>query len=290
MRTQNKILADTALLFLALIWGSTFVMVKEAVSQVGIFTFLAMRFWIAAFVLLVLYHRRWLQSSRREILAGCLLGLFLLGGYFFQTAGLIITTASKAGVITGLYVVLVPFLSGMLIKRPAERQALLGISLATPGLFLLSLQGDFSLAPGDLLVVVSTLFWALQVVYLGRFSPEMDTVTLAGFQILVVAALSLPLAWFLEKPTLGFGGGVWFAAFFTGALATAFALLIQVWAQRTTSPTRTAIILAMEPVFAAFFGYLLAGDRLSGREILGAALILAGMLVAEISLFRRTRD
>lgn len=286
---QKRITADISLLILALIWGSTFVMVKGALAQVGVFTFLTLRFVIALVILGGLSPGRWLNLSRRTLLAGGMIGLFLLGGYSFQSFGLVLTSASKAGFITGLYVVIVPFLSTLLLRRPPERQAVAGVILATPGLFLLSVQQDFSLAPGDLLVVASTIFWALQVVALGRYSPEMDTRDLATLQVGVVALASAPLAWILEKPAGGFGGEVWFAVLFTGVLATALGLLMQTAAQRITSPTHTAIILAAEPVFAALFGYLLAGDRLGMREIFGCLLILLGMVVAEFPLRRESK-
>ncbi|MBI2844913.1 MAG: DMT family transporter [Chloroflexi bacterium] len=287
--TQKRILADLSLFLLAAIWGSTFVLIKGALAQVGVFTFLALRFWIATIALGGYSPTRWLRLPRRTVLAGGMIGLFLLGGYVFQSWGLIFTSASKAGFITGLYVVIVPFLSAWFLRRPPDKQAVLGISMATPGLFLLSLQEDFSLAPGDLLVVASTFFWAFQVVALGRYSPEMDSRDLAFLQIVVVALATTPLAWVLEKPSGGFGEEVWFTVFFTGVLATALALLVQVWAQRITSPTRTALILTAEPVFAALFAYLLAGERLGPREILGSLLILLGMLVAEIPIRRESK-
>lgn len=289
MITSRRLLADLSLLLLAAIWGSTFVLVKSALTQVGVFTFLALRFWIATIALGGYSPARWLRLPRKTVIAGGMIGLFLLGGYVFQTWGLIFTSASKAGFITGLYVVIVPFLSAWFLRRTPDKQAILGVSLATPGLFLLSLQEDFSLAPGDLLVLVSTLFWAFQVVALGRYSPEMDSRDLAFLQIVVVALATTPLAWVLERPGGGFGGEVWFAALFTGVLATAFALLIQVWAQRITSPTRTALILTGEPVFAAIFAYLLAGEMLGPREIVGSLLILLGMIVAEFPPLRQSK-
>lgn len=283
---RRQIVADFSLLLIAFIWGATFVMVKEAVSQVGVFTFLALRFLFAAVVLALIFWPRLRASSRHEFLAGVLVGLFLFGGYSFQTIGLKYTSASKAGFITGLSVVIVPLLSTLLLRRKPDLDALVGVGLATMGLGLLTLKG-LSMAPGDLWVLGGAVAFALQIVALGRFAPQMKPSSLATIQVATVALLSAPLAWAVEGSSPRMSGQLWFTILFTGIMATSLALFVQSKAQRFTSPTHTALIFATEPVFAALFGYLLLQERLGWRGLLGCALILAGMVVGEAGLFNK---
>ena len=282
----RQLLADLALLLVALIWGSTFVLVKEAVSQVKPLSFIALRFALATLTMALLFRRRLRTLGRRGLLAGALIGLFLTAGYGFQTAGLQYTTASKAGFITGLSVVIVPFAAWLILGRRPASNGLAGVILATIGLALLSLQMGERLAigRGDLLVLACSLSFALHIVTVGAFAPRMDPLALATAQIGVVALVSGVLALIVERDGSGFSGLVWFAALFTGLLATALAFAVQTAAQVFTTPTHTALIFATEPVFAALFGYLLAEERLTGRALLGCGLILAGMVVAELRI------
>lgn len=283
---RRQIVAVFSLLLVALIWGATFVMVKETVSQIGVFTFLTFRFLFAALLLALIFWPRLRASSPREFLAGALVGLFLFGGYALQTIGLKYTSVSKTGFITGLSVVIVPLLSTLLLRQRPSRNALLGVLLATTGLGLLTLRG-LSMAQGDLWVLGGAISFALQIVALGRFAPQMESGILATVQVATVALLSVPLAWAMEGSSPQMSGQVWFAILFTGIMATSLAFLAQSKAQRFTSPTHTALIFATEPVFAAIFGYLLLQERLGCREILGCALILAGMVVGEIGIFNK---
>jgi drug/metabolite transporter (DMT)-like permease len=280
----RQLLADLALLLVALIWGSTFVLVKEAVSLVKPFSFIALRFALATLLMALLFGRRLRALGQRGLLAGALIGLFLTAGYGFQTAGLQYTSASKAGFITGLSVVIVPFAAWLILSHRPTPSALAGVILATIGLVLLSLQMGESLKIkwGDLLVLGCAFSFALHIVTVGVFAPHMDPLALATVQIGVAALISGALALTVEGGWSGFSGSVWFAALFTGLLATSLAFAVQTAAQAFTTPTHTALIFATEPVFAALFGTLLAGERLTGRALLGCGLILAGMLVAEL--------
>ncbi len=264
-------------------------MVKEAISQIGVFTFLTLRFLFAALVLALIFWPRLRASSPREFLAGALVGLFLFGGYALQTVGLKYTSVSKAGFITGLSVVIVPFLSTLLLRQKPNLDALVGVLVATTGLGLLTLRG-LSMAWGDLWVLGGAVAFALQIVVLGRFAPQMETGSLATIQVATVALLSAPLAWAREGSPPQMSHHLWFVISFTGIMATSLAFLAQSKAQRFTSPTHTALIFATEPVFAAIFGYLLLQERLGWRGLLGCALILAGMAVGEIGVFKRDKE
>jgi drug/metabolite transporter (DMT)-like permease len=215
------------------------------------------------------------------------MGLALFAGYALQTFGLRLTTPAKAGFITGLSVAIVPVLSTLVLRQRLGRGAWLGVGLATAGLALLSLQADLSMSPGDLLVLGCAVAFACQILLTGRFAPHYDPLLLTFGQILVVTLLAGIAGWFLESPSAP-SGSVVLAAAFTGVLATSLAFGVQTMAQRFTSPTRTALVFATEPVFAAIFSFLLIGEVLGLRQLVGCALILAGMVTAEVMRNGRT--
>jgi drug/metabolite transporter (DMT)-like permease len=317
---RHQLTADASLLFVTAVWGATFVMVQDAVTGFPVFAFLAMRFALAALVLLpfFLHSQNSLQprpfdasndaagdtarsndfSRSGQLLAtkvattnwlpGILVGLALFTGYAFQTFGLRETTPAKAGFITGLSVVLVPLGQAIFLRRPPRRNSIVGVALATVGLALLSLQADLSISRGDLLVLGCAVAFAAHILLVGRYAPGWPPLRLALVQIATVAVLSGAAALLLERPVPWPPSNVWFAAAFTGLLATALAFFVQSRAQQATSPTHTALIFAAEPVFAGLFSFLLIGETLGPRQILGSALIVAGMLVSELR--RRTMN
>jgi drug/metabolite transporter (DMT)-like permease len=287
---RRQLGADGALLLVTMIWGATFVMVKDAVSAFPVFSFMAVRFALAALALapLVVWQSRRSQGRRaptvrpRSVLAPSLvIGFALFAGYAFQTAGLQLTTPAKAGFITGLSVVIVPIGAAVALRQPPPRNAWFGVGLATLGLALLSLTANLGIQPGDLLVLGCAFSFAAHILLLGHFAPQHDPMRLALGQILVVGVFSTLAAWLFDDPT-PLPDSVLFAAAFTGVLATAVAFGIQTVAQRFTTSTHTALIFAAEPVFAGLFSLLLIGEVLGPRQLVGCALILAGMLVAEL--------
>lgn len=274
--------ADLALAFVALIWGSTFVVVKNALDTVGPLTYVAWRFWLAAIFLAVLFHRRTRRVRRAELLAGGLIGVWLALGYLFQTVGLQTTTSAKAGFITGLSVVIVPVLATLLLRRPPGRGAVLGIAAATVGLGFLSLDRNLTVQEGDLWVLGCAFAFALHIVTVAHFSPHHDPIRLSLVQIAAVAPIATAAAFAFETPRLDLPAATWVAIAFTGITATALAFGVQVAVQRYTTSTHTALLFSLEPVFAALFGWWLAQESLGTKELVGCALILAGMLVAEL--------
>lgn len=274
--------ADAALGFVALIWGSTFVMVQNALDTVGPLTFVAWRFILATLFLVALYYRRMRLFTRDDLRAGVLIGIWLAMGYVFQTIGLQSTTTAKAGFITGLSVVIVPVLDTVLLRHSPGRGPTLGILAALGGLALLSLNADLSVATGDLWVLGCAFAFAMHLISVSHFSPNHDSVRLAVAQIGVVAVIATAAAYAFEMPTLNLPGDTWGAIAFTGAVATALACGLQMVVQRFTTPTHTALLFSLEPVFAAFFGWWLAHEALGTKEVIGCGLILAGMLIAEL--------
>jgi drug/metabolite transporter (DMT)-like permease len=209
-----------------------------------------------------------------------MIGFALFTGYAFQTAGLQLTTPAKAGFITGLSVAIVPVVSALLLRHSPSRNAWLGVALATIGLGLLSLTADLHIQPGDLLVFGCTIAYAAHILLLGHHAPRHDPFKLTLGQLSTVALCSGIAALIFDQRVLT--GQVLFAAAFTGVLATAAAFGVQTVSQRFTTTTHTALIFAAEPVFAGLFSLLLIGELLGPRQLLGCALILGGMLVAEL--------
>ncbi len=270
-----------ALLLVTAVWGVTFVQVKDAVEVYPLFAFLSVRFAIASLTLRRSRRApRFASLGRRGLGAGVLLGTLLAAGYALQTAGLERTTASSAGFITGLYVVLVPLIALALFREQIGRGVWVGVALALVGLAMLS-GVDAGSAVGVLLLLGCALAFGFQIPLTGRFAPHYDPLALTLVQMLVAFVGFTAIALALGELEVPRGRTVWAALLVTGIFASALAYLIQTWAQRSISASRTALIYAMEPVFAGFFGYLLAGDRLGAVGWAGCALILAAIVVSE---------
>jgi drug/metabolite transporter (DMT)-like permease len=272
---------ELALVAVTAVWGATFVVVREAVARVPPSAFIAVRFLAAAALLAALRPRQALRPDRGLAAAGVVAGLALFAGYTLQTVGLQYTSASSAGFITGLAVVLTPLLGALLLRQRPGRWPATGALLAAAGLALLTLE-RFEVRRGDLLVLGCAFAFATHILLLGRYSPRHASYQLAVVQLATTGVLAL--AWAGAAGDLRLPGSpqVWFALAVTAVLASAGGFLVQTRAQRDVSPTRTAIIFTMEPVFAALFAFWLAGEHLAARGWLGAACIVAGMLVAAL--------
>jgi drug/metabolite transporter (DMT)-like permease len=268
------------LLAVTAVWGVTFVQVKDAVAIYPLFAFLALRFAIASGTLALPGARRLRALGRDGALAGILAGALLGAGYALQTAGLERTTVSSTGFITGMYVVLTPLLALVVLRLHVGRGAWLGVVLATAGLALLAGVHRGSLL-GDLLVLAGAAVYSLQIVLMERYAPRYDAIAFTLVEMLTAFGGLLAIALALRDVPFPHGWTVWGALLVTGVFASALAFLAQVWAQRRTTAARTAVAFSMEPVWAAFFGFTLAGDRLGTTAWLGCAAIMAGIVAAE---------
>ncbi|WP_409270414.1 DMT family transporter [Neobacillus sp. SCS-31] len=292
MNRNRHFLADVVLLLVTFIWGITFVMVQNAISFLEPLSFNGVRFLMAALLLslwLLIFERKQLSLlTPRLFLSGAFLGLFLFVGYATQTAGLLYTTSSKAGFITGLSVVLVPLFSFLLMKQQAGRNAVIGVLVATVGLFLLTMTGVSPLNKGDGLVFICAIGFAFHILFTGKYSGLYPFLPLTIVQIATVGILSSISALFFEdwqkafQPDVIFSREVILALVVTSLFATALAFLIQTAFQKHTSPTRVALIFAMEPVFAAVAGYFWAGDILTISALAGCLFIFTGMIISEL--------
>jgi drug/metabolite transporter (DMT)-like permease len=277
-----------ALVAVTAVWGVTFVQVKDAVELYPLFAFLTLRFAIASVVLAVPAAKRLGSLGRSGWVAGSALGLLLALGYALQTAGLERTTVSSAGFITGLYVVFTPLLALLLFRTRVGGAVWIGVALAVVGLAMLSGVGAGD-PLGDLLVLLGSAAYSVQIVLMERFAPRYDPVAFTQAELLAAFAGFAVVAVGLGQVEVPHGWTVWGALLVTGIFASALAFLVQTWAQQRTSATRTALAFAMEPVWAGFFGFWLAGDRLGALGWGGCALIMAGIVVAEPEAGRTLR-
>jgi drug/metabolite transporter (DMT)-like permease len=282
--------ADSLLMLTAIIWGGAFVAQRVGMDHVGPLTFNGVRFALGAFTLLPLALRNNENtekkagprfSRKQAILGGGLAGLVLFAGATLQQVGLVYTTAGKAGFITGLYVVIVPIL-GLLWRQWPGWGGWTGAVIAAIGLYFLSVTEDFNLAPGDAWVLASAFMWATHVLILGWLSPRVDVLKLACAQYAVCCCLSLLVAGFIETITVSGLRNATIPILYGGVMSVGIAYTLQVVAQRVAPPTHAAIILSLEAVFAALAGWLILGEVLSSRGLLGCGLMLGGMVVAQL--------
>jgi len=290
-----KLRAYLLMLFVVAVWGTTFVVVKDALADATPLAFNLARMTLAFFVLAIVYRRHWSEVNRHQLIAGAVVGFFLAMGYQFQTAGLVKTTPSKSAFITGLVVVLVPLFSASKWLRPPGAKAprwnaFIGAILAFGGILLLTLPAsnagllpDFtSMNIGDLLTFGCTIGFAFHCLALGHASPRIRFQPLALLQVGFCAlfmALSMPL---IEHPHMHLTARLYIALAVAAVLATAAAFSIQSWAQSVLPATHTALIMTMEPVFAWITSFLIMGERLGLRPASGAILILAGIALTEL--------
>lgn len=287
---MSKLLADLALFAVVVIWGYTFVAIKNALTGITPFNFITARFIIAFAILVLLFRRRLHLLDRRVLIHGIIIGVFLFLAYALQTAGLIYTSASNAGFITGFSVVLVPLLSAILFRYRPSAPVVTGIIFAVAGLAMMMYTPGSKLNIGDLMVLLCTVAIAFHILAVGYYTQTGDSVLLTVVQIGVVAALSSICAVIFEKPVIPSGRAVWSAIIVCSLFATLFAYLVQNIMQRFTSPVHTALIFSGEPVFAGLFGYILLGERLGLLSIAGCLMILSGMVVSEFSGHSRSKN
>jgi drug/metabolite transporter (DMT)-like permease len=269
-----------ALILVTAVWGVTFVQVKDAVEVYPLYAFLALRFAIASLALGPSGLGRVRRLGRDGTVIAAFLGLLLAAGYALQTEGLARTTVSSTGFITGLYVVFTPLLALGLFRQRLGTAVWLGVALSVAGLAMLSGVHAGS-TTGDALVLAAAVVYSLQIVLLERVAPRLDPLALTLVEMVAACAAFSAIAGARSDFEVPRGWTVWGALLVTGLFASALGFLIQSWAQRSMSATRTALAFAMEPVFAALFGYTLAGDRLGALGWGGCAAILCGILLAE---------
>ena len=286
---RTTLLATLALLAMTACGGSTFFLIHDLLDRVPVVDFLAVRFTVASVAMLVVAPRAIGRLSPEKRRHAIVLGLLYGGAQILQTAGLATTAASISGFITGLYVVCTPLFAGLLLHTRIGRMTWVAVALAIAGLGVLTL-GDVSagldVGYGEALTLVAALVYALHIVGLGAWSTARDALGMSVLQIIVIA-VTCSVAAAPGGIVLPSGAADWLSVLYMALFAGAAALLGQTWAQAHLPPTRTAIIMSMEPVFAAFFAVLLGGEDPTARMLLGGALVFSAMLIVELVPRRR---
>lgn len=285
--TKKKLLefrADFLLLTVAVAWGVTFLMVQDAIKTVPVYAFLFWRFLIATVLMGFIAYKFFKTINKETIIYGVILGIFLFSGFSTQTFGLSYTKSSIIAFLTGLNVIIVPFIAYVFFKQHVRKMVFLGSVFAVIGLYLLTMSGELSFGFGEILGLICAAFFALQIAYTDIFSKKVNVFTLVFFQFVTVTILSLGFSLFIEDVTFNIDMNYSFqkAVIITSIFATVYAFLIQTYMQQFTTPTKTAIIFAMEPVSAGLFGYFIGNEILNSTQIIGAVIILFALLLAEI--------
>jgi drug/metabolite transporter (DMT)-like permease len=290
-RSRTERLAFLALLAMTAAWGSTFFLIKDLVTRMPVADLLAIRFAIASVALgLIAAHR--IHLSRPVVIYGVLLGLLYGSAQILQTAGLSHTSASVSGFVTGLYVVATPLLTAIILRRRIPPLTWVAAVLATLGLGVLALRG-VSIGYGELLTLISAVIYAGHIVALGRFSSAETTLSLSLVQLSMITLLTAVAALW---PTAGSAPGIqlpgslhdWLVVLYLALIASALTMVLQTWAQAHIEPSRAAVIMAMEPVWAAVFAVALGGESITARMIIGGLAIVSAMYLVERPQRRRT--
>lgn len=282
MTDSRQLTAEAALIAIASVWGLTFVLVQDAIEELPTMAFLGYRFLPAALIVALVFRRSLRSLTPAGWRTGALMGLFLCAGYVFQTLGLERTSASNAGFITGLMVVLTPLLAAIFLGARMSRLTWAAAALSAVGLYLLTgAVGELDLR-GDGLVLLCAFAFAAHILVTARGVREHEVGALLVVQLAVTGLICLAIAAPAGQLEVPSGSTVWTALIVTSLVASALGFFVQSYAQQHAPPERTALILASEPAFAGLFGWLLADDTLSALALAGAALILAAIVTVEL--------
>ena len=276
--------ADFLLLTVAIAWGVTFLMVQDAIKTVPVYAFLFWRFGIATILMAIIAYKYYNELNKQSVVYGIILGIFLFSGFATQTFGLGHTKSSIIAFLTGLNVIFVPFLAFVIFKQHVRKMVFIGSLLAVVGLYMLTMSGKLTIGIGEILGLICAAFFALQIVFTDIYSKKVNVFMLVLFQFLTVTILSLIFSLSLDDVTFKLDFDYIFlkAVIITSIFATVYAFLIQTYMQQFTTPTKTAIIFAMEPVSAGIFGYYIGNEILTSIQVYGAILIIFAVLLAEI--------
>ncbi|HZQ69105.1 MAG TPA: DMT family transporter [Terriglobales bacterium] len=285
---SRSLKAHLSLVAMSLVWGATFVVIKSAVADISPLLFNAIRMSCAALILALAFHRHLPGMKLGAIQSGGVAGFFLYLGNELQTTGLRYTTASKSAFLTGVSVVLVPVFLALFWRRGLNRWSVAGVALAFGGLYLLTVPSRpgaglnlSSLNRGDLYTLGAAVSFAFHIIVIGHVTREHRWQQITVIQVIVTALLMVVTAAGLETPQVAWTGRVYSGIAITACLSLALAFAVQAWAQQYTPPTHAALIFSLEPVFAWVTSFLFLGERLGSRAALGAACILAGVLISE---------
>lgn len=301
---DKRMIGNLLLLFTAMIWGTAFAFQRSGMDAVEPATFNAARMALAAVAVgaFALSRRKAIRrhdarddsarraSDRATLLGGLCCGLFLAAASILQQLGLVYTTAGKAGFLTAMYMLLVPLIERLLFRRRYPRTVWAAVALGVAGLYLLSVRDGFSLARGDALVIVCALLFAGHILCCDRFAPRGDPVAIAAIQFAVASLVSAVMAAFTEAPSLSGLAAAATAILYCGLVSGGVGYTLQIVAQRMTDPTSASLLMSLESVFAVIGGALLLGEKMTGREKLGCAVMFAAIVLVQLPAAHKTKE
>lgn len=280
---SKQLKADIGLLLVTVGWGASFLLTKNALSELPTFNFLTIRFFLAFILSSIIFLKKMINVDKKTIKYGIILGAVLYASFAFQTIGLNYTTVSKSAFITGFNVVLVPIFSTILMKKLPNKKVIFSVLIAFIGLGLLTLNKNIlETNIGDLYTFICAIIYAIYILLVGKYTLKSESIALAVIQIGVCATLCLLTSLAFENPVMPSSYNVWIDIIILSVVCTSGGFIVQSIAQRFTSPTHAALIFTAEPVFAAIFGYIVLRDMLNNKGLIGALLILTGMIIAEV--------
>ncbi len=287
-----KLPGEALLLLAAIVWGTGFVAQRQAMEGMPPFAFIALRFFLGCLVLLPVFILKkaikkkpnaldWKGFLRGNVLPSLLPGLFLFAGTSMQQLGIMTTSASKAGFLTALYLVLVPVF-GFFLGKKVKLWVWIGVALALVGVWFLSVNLEMSIQKGDILILIGALFWALQILALDHFTPKLDALELAFGQFLTAALLGLAVNLTTESSLFAFDPSAWGPLLYSGVVAVGIGFTLQVFGQSRVESALASLIMSLEAVFALLGGMIILGERLSGREWFGSVMMLAAVILVQL--------
>lgn len=284
---NKQVRADLMLLAVTVFWGASYLLTKLALRELQAFNLTALRLLIGFAVSGAVFYKRILKSDVKTIKYALILAVLIVLMFISMSYGLEYTTASNAGFLISLAVIIIPILSYFFLKQRIERRVLIGVCIAPIGIALLTLNEQLTISGGDILCIICALFSAMHVVCMGVFTQKVDSIALGILQLGFAGAFSLGFSFFTEAVRLPVSATAWFSVLALAILCTAVGYLVQATAQQYTSATHTGLILSLEPVFSAIFGFALLGEVLLPRGYAGAAILMISVLIAELDFGRK---
>jgi drug/metabolite transporter (DMT)-like permease len=282
MNAQLK--ANVMLFIVTIFWGSSYLFMKMGLVVIQEFNLIALRFGIAFLLAGIVFYRRVIHVDYKTIKYAFLLGTILFLVFVFITFGIKSTSASNAGFLVSLTVIFVPLLLAVFLRKKPEIRILLGVSFALTGIGFLTLNNQFKTGSGDFLCILGALFYATHIIVTGKLTKDVDSITLGALQLGFTGAWGLLFSLLFETPQLPSTTEAWISVLGLGVLCSAIGFVVQTTAQKHTTPTHTGLLFSLEPVFAALFALTFAGEKLTTKGYLGAALVLFSVFITQIDI------
>jgi len=281
---RREYTADASLMLISLIWGSTFIVIKKSIDSFDPISFVSVRFIIASAVMLIISANRLNKIDKALLKDGTILGLALFAIYFFQTLALKFSPATEVGFLTGLYVLFVPVLSTIFLKKSPHLFSWIGVIFSSAGMVMITMADSVNVSTGQVFAILNAFFIGVQIILTDKYSRKYDVILLTTMQLTVVAICSTIYSLAFESPdySLLTDNYIAFSLIFNALIATVFCFLIQTGMQKYTTPTKAAIMFTIEPISSAFFSFAIAGEILMLKQYAGAAMIVLAILVAEV--------